>query len=291
MALYWFLFAFVGPFQDEWDKIAKSGPKWLVAVGIVIAAWLLARLARWLVRKVVSRTSTQGHVDILLARFTSGIIIFIGILLALSEVGMSLSAALAAVGLASLGIGFALQDILGNLFAGIILLIQHPFTIGDEIKVGDLEGFVENVRVRDTQILTHDGERIFIPNKTVFNSPLINYTATPSQRIEVRVPINHVEDIEAARKAAGEILCSTPGVLQQPDPGVLIESGDGDIVLVLRFWSESDRNRVPRISSDVRESLMRALRRKGIDMPFAAKEGSGGEEEKAPAADETQVMK
>ena len=260
-------------FEDLWQRIVDSGPRWLVAAVIMVAAWLLAKLVRRLVQKAIGRTSTQGHVDILVSRGVAALVLAVGVIIALSELGMSLSAAMATLGLASVGIGFALRDILGNLFAGILLLMQHPFTIGDQIRVDDQEGVVENVRVRDTQILTYNGERVFIPNSTVFNNPIINYTSTQSIRMDVHVRIKHVEDIDGAREVAAKVLAGLPEILGQPAPVVMVDSEDGAVVLALRFWTDSDRNRKARLYSEVVEAVVKEFSAVGIATFIEAYEG------------------
>ena len=271
------------PFTDLWNKIKNTGPRWLVALAIVIVTYLVAKLVGRLVQKAVGRTSTQGHIDILIGRGASALILLLGAILALSEVGMSLSAALATLGLASVGIGFALQDILSNLFAGVILLVQHPFTIGDQVRVGEQEGTVENVRVRDTQILTYDGERVFIPNRTVFNSPIINYSSTPTLRTDLRIAIKYASQIEQAREIAVRTLAGMGVVMEQPDPVVLVESGEEHVVLILRFWRDSDRNRGLKLSSDITEKLLAEFQAAGID--FLHEESPTGVAPPAPPAD------
>lgn len=256
------------PFVDLWDKIVELGPKWLVALFIILLAWLLAKVIRRLMQKIVGRVSTQGHIHILVSRGAAALVLAVGVILALTALGMNLSAALAAIGLASVGLGFALQDILGNLFAGVILLIQHPFTIGDQVRLGDEEGVVENVRVRDTQILTYEGERVYVPNKTVFNNPIINFTSTPSLRVDVRIGIRYEEDISVAKRITGEIMAGTKGILNNPEPVVLVESEAEAAVLVLRFWMDSDRNRRLRVQSDVLEWVIGRFKAEGITIPY-----------------------
>jgi small conductance mechanosensitive channel len=253
------------PFVDLWHKIVNIGPRWLVALAMLIVTWLLAKLVGKLVQKAIGRTSTEGHVDILIARGASAGIIVLGVMLALTEVGLSFEHVITALGLASVGIGFALQDVLGNLFAGVLLLVQHPFTIGDQIRVGEQEGFVETVRVRDTQLLTYDGERVFIPNRTVFTSPIINYSSTPSLRKDIRIGIKYAAEIDNARRLALETLAGIPGVLKQPEPVVLVESEEDHVSLILRFWTESDRNRGLKVNSAVAERLLERYQVEGID--------------------------
>lgn len=259
-------------------------------MAILVIAYLLAKIIGRLVQKAVGRTSTEGHVDILIARGASALAIIVGVMLALTEVGMSFGHALAAFGLASVGIGFALQDVLGNLFAGVILLVQHPFTIGDQIRVGDQEGFVENVRVRDTVILTYDGERVFIPNRTVFSNPIINYSSTPSLRTDIRIGLKYNDDIERARGIALHALASVPGVLEQPEPVVLVESEEEHVALVLRFWRESDRNRGLKTTSDITERLLARLRAAGIDFLHEVPAGAAPELPDPPGDGETGIM-
>jgi small conductance mechanosensitive channel len=256
---------FIQPFRDLWHKITTDGPKWLIALAILVVAYLLAKLVGRLVQKAIGRTSTQGHVDILIGRGVFAIILILGVMVALSEVGLSFTHAIAALGLASVGIGFALQDILSNLFAGVILLVQHPFTIGNQVRVGNEEGMVENVRVRDTQILTYDGERVFIPNRTVFSSPIINYSSTPTLRTDLRIAIKYASEIEKARAVAVRTLAGIAGVLEQPEPVVLVESEEEHVVLILRFWRDSDRNRGLKLSSDITERLLYEFQSAGID--------------------------
>lgn len=249
---------------NVWHSIADNAPKWLVALAIVFVSWLLAKLVRRMVQRVIGRTSTQGHVDILISRGAAALVLLAGVLVALTEVGVSFGHALAALGLASVGIGFALQDILSNLFAGVILLVQHPFTIGDQVQLGNLEGIVENIRVRDTQILTYEGERVFIPNRTVFSNPIVNFTSTPNLRTEVRVDIKYPEDIEAAKVLAEELLLGFHGVLELPAPAVLVEAKDDAMTVVMRFWIDSDRNRRAKVASDVVEAAVNRFRANGI---------------------------
>lgn len=253
------------PFVELWHKIVDIGPRWLVALVILVLAWLIARLVRKLVQKAIGRSSTQGHVDILVARGAAGLVIAAGVIVALGEVGMSLSALLATLGLASVGIAFALQDVLSNLFAGVILLVQHPFTIGDQIRVGEQEGVVENIKVRDTQILTYEGERVFIPNRTVFSNPIVNYSSTPALRVDIRIGIKYADEIKKARAVALGVLEAAAGALPQPEPVVLVESGDEFVVLVLRFWTGSDRSRNTKVTSDITERLLARFGVEGID--------------------------
>lgn len=256
------------PFINFWNSLIESGPNWLVAGFIMLATWLLSRLVKRMVQRAVGKVSTHGHINILIAQMAGWLVLGIGVILALGQIGLSLSAALAAVGLASVGIGFALKDILSNLFAGIILLMQHPFTIGDQVRIGEEEGVVENVRVRDTQILTYEGERVYIPNQTVFANPIINYTSTPALRLDTRVSVRYDADLKRTRRILENIMRSEQGILDNPEPVVLIEAEAESVVLVMRFWMGSDRNRRLQAQSNVMEKTIAAFSAAGIEIPY-----------------------
>ncbi len=116
---------------------------------------------------------------------------------------------------------------------------------------------VEDIRVRDTQILTYAGERVFIPNSTVFDSPIVNYSSTPTLRSELRVQIPEGADVGRSRSEALRALVEADGVLDQPAPVVLLESDKACVVMVLRFWMDSDRNRELKLKSALLEALTR----------------------------------
>lgn len=257
------------PFVNLWHKLAEAGPKWLVALAILAIAWAISKIASNIIKKSIGRTSTQGHVDILIARTVSAVILGIGLILALGEIGVNFTGLLTALGLVSVAIGFALREVLSNLFAGIILLLQHPFTIGDQVLIGNEEGRVENVRISDTQVLTYKGERVFIPNRTVFSSPIINYTSTPTQRVDVRTRICYGDDIDKARRLVKEVLDSLTGVLDQPEPVVLVETDPDSLCLVARFWMDSDRNRLLKVQSDVLELIVKSFNSAGVATPYS----------------------
>ena len=145
-----------------------------------------------------------------------------------------------------------------------LLLLEHPFTIGDQVMIGGLEGIVENIRVRDTQILTYAGERIFIPNKMVFANPIINFTQTPSLRSEARLGIKDAQQISAAKNAALSAIRSVSFVIEQPEPQVTFEWEKDHIVLVIKFWIESDRALTEKAKSAVLQAVLDEFDKCGI---------------------------
>ena len=166
-------------------------------------------------------------------------------------------------------IGLALQDLLGNLFAGITLNMSRPFKIGDWVMAGSKEGEVVNMTWRETGIRTRDGNHVVIPNSMISKEMLINYTAprkVHARHIKVGVSYdaspNRVKDI-----MAGAALQSK-GVLAQPGPDVrLFDFGDFAITYDLKFWIDNYEN-CDQIENEIRTRIWYAFKRHGIQIPF-----------------------
>jgi small conductance mechanosensitive channel len=197
----------------------------LIAAGVVLlATWLVGRLVFGATRRVLSRRSTAGHVDVFVARFVKGCAYVVGVVVALGVVGVNLTALTASLGLAGLTLGFALRDVLANSVSGVMLLLQRPFRIGDGISVSGIEGVVEDVRVRDTVVRMPDGRRAYIPNTTVFNDVVINTSDRGQRRFEVVVFAPAAADLARACEAVRDAVGATAGVLDDPAADATVAS-------------------------------------------------------------------
>lgn len=256
-------------FAELGRDLISLAPRILLGLAILVTFLFLAKLIGKTVRKIMAKTSTEGHVDVLVARLVSISIIVVGAVAALGVMKINLTALMAGLGLTGFAIGFALKDLISNFLAGIVVLLQRPFTLGDQIKVQDLEGAVVNIRVRDTVVKTYDGKLAHIPNNIIFNSPIINYTAFPHRRISVIVAIGYDENIEKATQVCLETLSSIDSVLKDPAPEVLVsEFGESSINLEVRFWAESTRSNILQTKSAVTQRLRENLREANITIPF-----------------------
>jgi small-conductance mechanosensitive channel len=154
-----------------------------VIVGLCIAliTWRSARWAQWSFDRAVFRTSADPSIRILAGRLVYGAVIALGIMWILSLVGVSQAAILATFGALGLALSLALQDILKNFFAGLYLLFERPFLIGDEIQIREHVGRVEDVGFRTMCIRTEDNDLLVIPNAIVFAEIVANRTLRRGQ--------------------------------------------------------------------------------------------------------------
>lgn len=245
-------------------------PYILMGLLFFLLVWWLSRLTERLVRAALARTSTEGHVDVLVAKFAAATVLVVGGIVALGIMQVQVTALVASLGLAGITIGFALRDVLANSMAGVLLLLQRPFTIGDVISVSGCEGSVRDIRVRDTLIEQADGKMVFVPNATVFNAPIINTSVATRRRVEVLAHVPLTADLVAARAAALRGLDAVPGlVADAPREALYVRSGITSAALAVRAWVDTGETPFAKALDAAITGVNASLRDAGVE-PAAA---------------------
>ena len=220
--------------------LADRAPYIAMGAVFLLMSWWTSRIVVRVVRAAMARTSTEGHVDLLIAKTVGAMTFVVGIIVSLGIMGLRVEAPVTSLGLAGVSIGFALKDVLANSMAGVLLLLQRPFTIGDSITVAGIEGTVRDIRVRDTLIEQPDGCMVFVPNATVFNAPITNRSRNHVRRVEVLVRVPADADLEAARSAAVAAITSVDGMLEEPAAEArYIRGGIASVGLSVRRWVDT----------------------------------------------------
>jgi len=202
-------------------------------------------------------------------KITRSSIIILGVFISLQQLGFDLSAFLVSLGVVGFTIGFALQDISKNLIAGLLILLQQPFDIGDAIKVDDFAGTVINVDLRATEIRTVDGMIVLIPNADVYTSPITNYSREPNRRLELTLGIAYGSDLELVKQTALEAVASVETVLSEPAPEIGFENfGGSTIDCTLYYWLNVKADNLVMVRDAVVVAINAAFEEKHIEMPF-----------------------
>jgi small conductance mechanosensitive channel len=184
--------------------------------------------ASFLFRRLIHSASRRARLNLMLAdvfaRLTQAITIIFGILIAAVIVvpSFNLGSLVAGLGISSVAIGFAFKDILQNFFAGILLLWRQPFRIGDQIKVNNYEGTVEEISAQSTGIKTYAGEKVIIPNSEVYISPILHFTAYEKVRGEFDVPLDSGGSIQRVKQLIIDALRQTHEILVDSAPAVFV---------------------------------------------------------------------
>lgn len=240
-----------------------------ISIVLLVVGFIAAKLLGNWARRGTRRAGGDDVVAGLAERLTR-VAVFIGAaLLALSIAGVPISAALAGVGIAGLAIAFALQSILENFVAGLLLILRKPFKAGDQIIVGDHEGTVVDIDLRTTRLIDYDGELVIIPNATVFGESIINLTHTRHRRTVIGVGIDYRDDHDAAAEVIRRAVVQVPGVLEDPPTSVLCsELGDSSVNFEVRFWTSPRNADVAATRDRVLRATKSALDDNGFSIPW-----------------------
>ncbi|MDQ2762432.1 MAG: mechanosensitive ion channel family protein [Pseudomonadota bacterium] len=269
------------PVKNPWDLIVAKLhvasndfflqlPNILGGILFVVVAWFGGKLIARGIRKGFHH---KGLVDLggVLSSLIFGMIVAAAVLIASVIIFPSVQPAtiISSLGIGSVAIGFAFKDILQNLLAGILLLINRPYRRGDQIVVKDFEGTVEHIQSRATLIKTYDGRRVIIPNSDVYTSPVVVNTAFQTRRSQFDVGIGYGDDPEDACRIFAEAIAKVDGVEADPAAEVLPWGlADSYVTLRARWWTDSKRTNVAHIQAKVILALYKAAKEAAIDLPY-----------------------
>ncbi|KKP40069.1 MAG: MscS Mechanosensitive ion channel, small conductance mechanosensitive channel [Candidatus Peregrinibacteria bacterium GW2011_GWF2_33_10] len=247
-----------------WDRVDN----WMAAAVLMFLSIYFAKFFKNIVvSKISDKQLDEAHDDVIVlaGRATYFGILSVGITIALKVAGIDITAIIAAAGF---GIGFALQDLIMNFIAGILILLNHPFKLGDYIKVNDITGKVVEIQSRATVLQGFDGIRIVVPNSDVINKQVISYTSNPFRRVEVLVSVDYGADIKKAMEICLALVEADPKINKQPKPSINIsEYGDSSIDMKLWFWIDS-RSSWIKAKSQIMEQVLHAFDEAKIEIPY-----------------------
>jgi small conductance mechanosensitive channel len=236
----------------------------------LIFAYFIGKLIARLVRKAFHQ---RGLIDLggVLASLAFGGVMIAAVLITSVIVFPSVKPAtiISSLGLGSVALGFAFKDILQNMLAGLLLLVNRPYRRGDQIVVKGFEGTVEHIESRATLIKTYDGRRVIIPNSDVYTSPVVVNTAFSTRRDQFDIGIGYGDKPDYAMAVFAEAIANLDDVEADPAPEVFPWGLDASsVTLRARWWTRSNRNDLVRLRSRVILAIFQAAAENGIDLPF-----------------------
>lgn len=281
--------------EGEWVRYDTQPRDWVWGIWIGMVFFPLSRFVGHLMRtfesKVISRTSETALDETALPminRFVRFIVIAIGVLLAMTTLGLEIAPLLAGAGVAGLALSLAAKDTLSNLIAGVLLIMDRPFQVGDRIELWSAPretgtwGDVIEIGLRATKIRNPDNLVVVVPNNEIMRRDIINYTMS-GEDIRLRIPFScaYESDIERAKVLLRETAREVEGVKLEPAPIVIVRGfGPSEVNLQLRVWIMEARNR-RRIADEITEKAVVGFAKSGIEIPYPKRElyikGGGAE--------------
>ncbi|RLB59011.1 MAG: hypothetical protein DRG80_06680 [Deltaproteobacteria bacterium] len=228
-------------------------------------------------KNLVSKTETKVDDIIfdLLNKFSGAIIYTTATILALDILGVNVMPFIAGAGVAGIAIGFAAKDTLSNLIAGVLLIVDRPFEIGDRIEVWSAPagsatwGDVVDIGLRATKIKTTDNIVIIIPNNEIMKRDIVNYTIVSTKiRVRVNIGVAYDTDIEKAKDLINNVAGTLPWVSKEPPSKVIVKNfGESSVDLQLRVWIDDARKRMDTISN-ITDKVKETFDKHGIEIPY-----------------------
>jgi small-conductance mechanosensitive channel len=240
------------------------------AVVVLIVSYVLARIARRLVTdRMLSRTHLSTGVRYMLGRFTGYLVLVLGAIVALQTIGIRATTLTAFGAALGVGIGFGLQDVVKNFVAGLILLIERPFQVGDRLEVQGVAAEVVEIRSRATVLRTNDDVHLIVPNSRFTNETIVNRSYDrPLYRCRAPVAVDTGSDPHAVEEALLEAARRCDGVLGDPAPSVRFRAyGDSGLKFELLCWTDKLFHRPGALVSRLNFEIYEALTRRGIQLP------------------------
>jgi small-conductance mechanosensitive channel len=220
------------------DNVLDYGARTFWALVVAAIALLIARAVRGLTMRALARNRAQANVTTLLGNLAQLTVITIGVLMILAIYTQgAFGWILTSFSVVGIVIGLSLQDILKNFFAGVWVLVERPFRIGDSIEVTGYSGIVEEISFRTTQLRTDDGREVIVPNGTFMTSAVVNLTRFPTRRAAAWLVLPAEEKAVTAEDIRA-VLTKAEGVSPEPPPSVELRSvADGKVQYLVTFWA------------------------------------------------------
>jgi len=217
--------------------------EFLEGLAILVVAVVLARVLRSLVRGAMRRARVDQQVSLLVTRLVFLGTILIGIIGFFARWIGSPAYVFGSFGILALAFSLAFQDILKNFIAGVFLLLERPFKIGDEITVDGHTGTVDSVEIRTTTLRTEDGEEVLIPNALVYTETIVNRSRYPTRMFTLTAKLSPGEPVDGVVERVRTRLEAVPEVAKEPPPQVgLLPSIDGGVTIEVRYWLDYRRH-------------------------------------------------
>ncbi len=258
----------------QWkDKIitlcVEKGPKLMTAIVILVVGGMVARVVGRFAQGWLNKRDLEPPVRILLTRVVKLIIFAMFAVVALGTAGIDTAPLVAGIGVAGVGIGLAMQGVLGNLICGILIIFTKPFRVGEFIEIIGVYGQVQAIDLFATILVHPDRSRVIVPNRKIVGEVLHNYGTI--RQHDINVGVAYDTDLNKALAVIRGVLESNDKVLKDPAPVIAVVGfGDSSINIAVKPWSELKNFAAVRAEAHL--ALADAFRANKIEIPFPQRE-------------------
>ncbi|MBV7268258.1 mechanosensitive ion channel family protein [Winogradskyella luteola] len=263
----------VNKLQGWFNTTIEYIPNFILAIGVMVASYFAAKYVRKLVNKLVSKKVEQDSISNAISRVTAVVVVALGLFMALGvmNLGKALTSLLAGAGVVGLAIGLALQGTLANTFAGLLLSFRKKIRIGDWVETTGFSGEVMDINLKDFTLKEADNNIVIIPNKTILNNPLKNYSLTTKMRVFLECGVGYESDLEKVEQLTKSVIANTFDQVKSEDEVEFYytEFGGSSINYLCRFWIDAE-SMLEKLNAKTKAiiEIKKAYDKEGINIPF-----------------------
>lgn len=244
---------------------------WGISLAIALIVFIVGRWVAKILLKVIRKILIKMKMDEILINFimsiSNAIFLLFIIIAALDQLGVDTTSLIALLGAAGLAVGLALQNSLQNFAAGVMLIIFRPFKLGDFVEAGGTAGVVEAISIFSTLLRTGDNREVIVPNGSIYNGTITNFSARNTRRIDMVFGIGYDDDIKKAKSVMAEIINADDRIHKDPEPLIAVgELADSSVNFNVRPWVNSGDYWA--VKFDLTEKIKIAFDEAGISIPY-----------------------
>ena len=267
-----FLNPIINKLQAWLDTAIDMLPNFVVAIVVLLLFVVVAKYTKKGVFTLLKRSYHNEQLSRITAKVVYLGVIILGTMFALSilHLNKTVTSLLAGAGIIGIALSFAFQDLAANFISGVFMAAKKPFEVGDVIEVDGYMGEVLSINLRNTEIMTLDGNEVLLPNKTVFQNPITNYYKSKTRRVDLKVGVSYAEDLDEVEEIT---IKAVEGIKQltktEPVHVLYTEFGDSSINFEVRYWVPYDNYKqfLEGVSAGIK-AVKKAYDKHGIQIPF-----------------------
>jgi small conductance mechanosensitive channel len=253
------------------DMFGHLAVNLVTALLILVATLWLSRFVSNLVKRSFVLGRRRRRVDVTLSNFISSVVrylvLIVGLIAVLGQIGVQTTSILAVLGAASLAVGLALQGTLGNVAAGVMLLLLRPYRVNDFVEINGRVGTVRALDLFTTELVSPDGLKLIMPNGKVFGDMIINFNTLGTRRMELKFGIDYADDIDKALAILLRLAAEDPRILPDPEAMAVVTAlTDHSVIVTLRAWTTALD--LGDAESDMIKAVKETFTREGLKFPY-----------------------
>ena len=242
-------------------------PTILMLVAVIVIGYVLIKIIIKIIKNILLKTNIDYIATTFILSFLRALLYLIVVITALSTIGVNVASLITAVGAAALTAGLALQDTLGNLASGMIILLSKPFVAGDILEFEGITGRVEDIKVFFTTIHTLDNKIVTIPNSRLTTNNVVNCTNVDKRRVDLKYSISYDDDISKVKALIYTLISENDKILNEPEPNVYVGKHlDSGIEIVVMLWTTPDD--YYNVYYYMQENVKLTFDKNGITIPY-----------------------